>query len=167
MKKFLVLTLLLGIASLASAGVDLGDVDGLDYSIAGNTVTITGADVGGFQLAFKADDNSVLSNGDVDGHGIVWNSFAADGAWYGSIYEWAFSSGVSTTDKTGTLMTLDFSPTASKLYIAYSSYAGDSYVSVGGATTQLGGLYEIAIPEPMTMSLLGLGSLFLVRRKKA
>jgi hypothetical protein len=162
MKKLLVLTLVLGMASLSSAAFDLGDIDGLGYSVTGNTVTVTGTNVGGYLMSLAADDGSVLSNG------IVAPEFTAVND-PGSFYygEWTGASAANTSYVTGTIFTIDFTPGASLLTFTYSGIVGASEITIAGQATSLvdATMTLAAIPEPATMALLGLGGLFLRRKK--
>jgi hypothetical protein len=156
MKKLLVLALVLGVASLATAGLT---VPGLTYEVTGNTVTISGADVGGFLMSLEADDGSVLSNG------VVAPAFTAvndAGMWYYG--QWTGASAANTSDVTGPIFSIDFAPSATELTFVYSYIVGASEITVGGVAQSLVG-QSIVVPEPATMGLLGLGAL-LLRRKK-
>ena len=162
MKKLLVLTLVLGIASLATAGIDLGTIAGMSYDVAGNTVTISSTGtVNGYLLNMEADDLSALSNSFVPAGFLQYNyaGFASGTVWHGA-------SASSTTGVTGVVYSIDFTPGASVINFVYSSiYADNSSLSVDGSANGLAG-YSMTVPEPATMALLGLGALML-RRKKA
>jgi hypothetical protein len=158
MKKLLALVMVLGIASLAAAGTEI--VPGLEYEVAGNTLTLVGSGVGGFLISLESNDGSELSNG------VVAPGFTAvndSGSWYYG--QWTGASAANTSDVDGPIFSVDFAPGASELTFVYSGIVGASEITIGGQAIGLVGRTMI-IPEPMTMGLLGLGGLFLARRKK-
>jgi hypothetical protein len=165
MKKLLVLALVMGIASLATAGFDLSTINGLSYSVDGNKLTITGADVVGYTMNLAPEGGS-LSNG-VVAAGFIGTANAGSeyyGVWTGVA---ASVGGGGNPNVTGTIFTIDFTPGTSLVTFAYSSAAGASTITMGTETITLDGYSMTIVPEPMTMGLLGLGGLFLARRKKA
>jgi hypothetical protein len=164
MKKLLVLTLVLGIASLASAGTDLGDVSGLSYSVSGQEVTISGTGVIGFIFNLEAAASDVIS--DVAVNSTAFASQNNNGAWYssyGGVH--AGISGAATSAQTGTIVTFDVKSGTTEVDVIYH-WAGSPFVNFGGDDVDLTGYTISLVPEPATMALLGLGGLFLARRKK-
>jgi len=162
MKKLLVLTLILGVASLATAGLDLGTINGLSYEVAGSTVNISSSvGVTGYLINLAADDASALSNAVIPGGFGAVNS---PGLFYYGAWVGASASVGTNADRTGVIFSIDFTPGAQKLTMVYSSAVGAPSITIGGAAVDLTG-YEIALPEPATMVLLGLGGLLMARRK--
>ena len=163
MKKILVLTLVMGIASLASAGLDLSTVTDVDYSVSGQTVTITtsrdvlgmllhletsdGTDISALTFAsgWAINDEGYFSSGV---HDSILGSKGSNDAFQGMIFSFDVGAGVTSVD-----------------FVAYDgddatvTWGSDNSDAVLTGTT-------MTIPEPATMALLGLGSLFLARRKK-
>jgi hypothetical protein len=173
MKKLLVLALVLAVAGLANAGLDLKTINGLDYSVAGNTITISSTlGVTGFAFALQTDNDSPLSGVVIpSGFGTVHDA----GYMVGNVYDGISTSVGTSALVTGEILKINFAQGAKKIYFVYSpdAFFDISSISAGGASIALstdtegvqGSLYEMTIvPEPMTMLLLGLGGLFL--RKK-
>ena len=172
MKKLLVLSLVLGVVSLATAGIDLKTVAGLDYTVdtATNTVTITGTDV----LAFfwcVTPVGGTLSN---PVNGAFANGGPGDDPALIGMFSYPEGSIVSASGSTGSAVGVDgmiysfqYSAGTTLVNIVSETEWGLGNASIdfeGGRSVALDG-YSMTIPEPMTMALLGLGGLFLRRRK--
>jgi len=174
MKKLLVLALVLGIASFASAGLGKAGDDGLmdpDFMINGQGngtvgqplfMAVTGAGVGAFDFIYTGNlrGNTAFLGADPDldalAQMVVDEAAAADADLIGgpivALLFIEFSDGTSTPPSTdGDLAAVVLNMGSS----AYLLNAED--FSVMGTKTY--------VPEPMTMALLGLGGLFLRRRK--
>lgn len=159
MKKFLVLALVMGIASLASAGVELAANDvtngaGMDLLVDPGMIVIslvsdepaTGFDALYYVLGRLADPQdhtggmfSTIEPADQGGFKMAAGTFGnaiAPGKWFS----------MSTMGEVGDVISL------------YSASAD------GTAPADLLDTVTV-VPEPMTMALLGLGGLFLRRRK--
>ena len=178
MKKFLVLTLVLGMASLANAGLVITS-DGTTELLEGESMTIgiaSDADMtafeshtwalvvnseaaslsGGVPLAIDSLVNTIV--GDVETNPTILNPDGTVGLWGGTLW----------TSMTGNLAPGD-------LYVEFMltcNLAGtDAVVQLYEILEQtpfgepLATLRIAQIPEPMTLALLGLGGLFLRRRK--
>ena len=183
MRKLLVLTMVLCLASMASAtlqvsvGVDQDPVDS-EYQVdPGNTLDLgiwTDAAVAAFEnvtWALVVDDTEATV---ADGAGLV-TGFNVMGAFQDQTWAPAGLNGVFG----GYLGPMVGGPVAGDdVYDSFTFTAGLtadatvelwSLVDVGGGDWALDAMLDSAtihqVPEPMTMALLGLGGLFLRRRK--
>ena len=163
MKKLLVLTLVLGIASLASAGLDLNDLDGVSYAVDTGTQVITISTTlenTGFGMNLLPDVAMGVTPAP-DAYYLVLND---PGFWYGNFGEGhVLIAGSTTTPTTGDLLTIGYAAGVTNIDI-YDGMFGLSEIFAAGGNVSLNG-YSMTIPEPATMAILGLGAL-LIRRKK-
>jgi hypothetical protein len=165
MKKLLVLMLVLGVASTASAmtltlsadlaagTVDVDDSTGyvvgddLYFAVVGDTGAIT---VTGGALTGIAPGDSAIFGDDAQLNGMC--AAPLDGMW-------------------GSLASIAGTATGPGTYvenIAWSLVGGAADITLIGTSDFMTFtvLDVINVPEPMTIALLGLGSLFLLRRRK-
>ena len=188
MKKLLILMLVLGMASSASAVLDpswLTTVNGtpwtggsvVDVALGdeilvtlheGTTTTIFG---GVNQLGFNVDHGDYVASS-------LGNDQPTYSAWSilleGVVNVDGFDNKVGLSLPTGGLADFDVLywkfdvPTdlAISSSIVVSCFSGSYFGAAGGGPAAIGDLTLNVIPEPMTIALLGLGSLFLLRRRK-
>jgi hypothetical protein len=175
MKKLLVLALVLGIASFASAGVQKAGDDGImdpDFMIQGRNgngtdgqylfMAVTGAGVGAINFIYAGSDTLATeylgADPDLDALAQMMVDDAAAGNAEligGPIVSLLF---VEFTDLSATPPSSEGDLASIVLNMGTSAYMldGDDFSVLGAKTF---------VPEPMTMALLGLGGLFLRRRK--
>jgi len=161
MKKLLVLMLVFGMASWASASftiLDPVDIGGGDYSI---TVTSDGADADGY-WALGIDSagslGSIAIGADAPSMSGIWGNIDPDLASYlpGLTGKYgAFASASGETKVSGDYLTATASIASIPIVYLYSF--NESYVFTLEDSAE--------VPEPMTIALLGLGGLFLRRRR--
>ena len=125
MKKAFILSLVLGIMSLASAATEI--VPSLEYEVSGNTLTlIATSPVIGYLLNLKADDGSLLSDSTLNPHfGVA--SYNYPGQWNNTGYLPNGMLGVSASVGlnpylTGTIYSVDFASTAQSIKFVYAQY---------------------------------------------
>ncbi len=162
MKKCLVLVMVLGIASMATAGLTLTAPAEVNAGQA-FTVVVSGlaADIPAngtvygslFTDGLADDDGAYASLAAVGDVVLQWDFLAA----YGT-YDFEISAGLVDITVDGAWIQLDFvAGAAGEIY--NMNMTDESFVgSLDSATITV-------VPEPMTMGLLGLGGLFLRRRK--
>ena len=159
MKKLLVLMLVLGMASLASAVPVVTGI--VSWEVVGGQLIGTGIDLGDADLylatAAYGGSNTVLSRDDTTNGSPGANLAAGNNGKIllaSSIYWRAIAGDIAeVTQETGEWFRMNIDTTE----------ATDIYVHDGAANwAELG---MITVPEPMTMVLLGIGGLFLRRRK--
>ena len=143
MKKFVVLVLVLGMASLASAGLIVTDT--------GTIAIDVDVDVLGYEITVEVTDGDVALDGSGVGFGMNWDFDNLPSSDTPNLYRVSASQFMGAAQQGNIL-------------------SGLAYTGVG--TILVTDLYNANfepvsanVPEPMTMVLLGLGGLFLRRRK--
>ena len=179
MKKFLVLTLVLGMASLANASLiittdyDGGDLKESDYITIG--VAIPDQDnVMGYDLAIIVDGPATLDSADAT---IVfdkdWMNDPAAVVDELDIYRWTAGDVrmFGGTGQTGgdllanLLFHCEGEGDVTVSLVSYTTDLNETIYGSAAAPYTFATLVVHQIPEPMTLALLGLGGLFLRRRK--
>ena len=166
MKKVLVLALVLGIASMASAtlsysvsSLTMAQNATVTVQIASTSVTPYGVWAGASSLGGAVADITAAVAYDAAG------DTAAATASTGSYAGWWYLEGKDSGEETLPNMAIgDHWDITITSYGANGTitFASDSYGTAGGAG---GTLCVTVVPEPITIALLGLGGLFLRRRK--
>lgn len=171
MKKFMVLSLALAVVGLANAGLDLTTIPGMSYEVdtVAKTVTISGTGVVGF-IFNLAPDAGVVTGAEVSSAFGTMRDNGTDPVGEGmtthAAGSWIMVSGVNTAPVTGVLAVVSYTgnPTELTFFHEQEFWYGDSGVDFGAGAVDLAG-YTIVVPEPMTLGILGLGALFLRKRK--
>lgn len=167
MKKVLALVLVLGLASMANAAFVISGPDTLDTgAVASYSISITNPDIANVE-GFVSADKGLVGNTQVVWAGKMVGFDTNDGT--GALGVWA---NFGQTVAVGTpLFTFDYTAPAevgvAVLTMADAETYGGSF-NIPGELVQLGAgeMRVNIVPEPMTMSLLALGGLGLLRRRR-
>lgn len=169
MKKLLVLVLVLGIASLASAagsitaemsgggalpagGISIGDVITVKYFDSSSNLSLWFDWDGGLRYAQDLGDQGLLEE--------VPGTFTRHVSTTSNAEYWAQNTTYQYTYGNGHILTIDLEA------IAAGTLTLAAGQDVGDAGQTFATLDVTVVPEPVTMALLGLGGVFLARRKK-
>jgi len=169
MKKLLVLSLVLGIASLATAGLDLAGGDASPFQLTGNDteyvsytrfLVITGASITDFTKLYTGDGSAITDYSGTQAYiDAMQGKLAVISA---DTVLGVFKLDIKDTDPSNGSVIVsgnlaDFAFTGNGM--AYLSDDSAGNFSEGSVSEVLG------IPEPATLALLGLGALVLRRKK--
>ena len=172
MKKLLVLALVLGLASAASAGYSYNwtDTSGSDITqgVVGTAVVLeinrdTEAAGWGYQFRlFDQFENATIGSdiGDITGiaTGTAVGSTPPLNIVYSALYDgYDLTAGEATGSAGGNMFEITIMPSAQGAMV-FSNYQSDYWTVIDSASLTV-------VPEPMTIALLGLGGLLLRRRK--
>jgi len=163
MKKLLVLMLVLGMASMASAGLTWSQAS-VDLTVGGQaTVQLVsgGVDQGKAWTAadlsvFKIVSITPLSAAGPDADSYIYTSGSYDGWAWVKLLDLNPPSDVTAGDA--------FDVVLEGIALGTASMSSDYYAVIGGGP-DAAMTVNVVVPEPITMSLLAVGGLFLRRRK--
>lgn len=163
MKKLLILMLVLGMSSLASATITAVAPDSIEVGVT-DIISVSSdstADGGIYlDIYYLSDSSYTLSNLTLTSLAPSLSSFS----WYTASYdndeiEILFASAPEEVVTTGVWFTLDITCDAMVDVLVEVYDSASPYPLLQTMTIE-------QVPEPMTIALLGLGSLFLLRRRK-
>ncbi|MHC4098865.1 MAG: PEP-CTERM sorting domain-containing protein [Planctomycetota bacterium] len=163
MKKILILMLVLGMTSMASAALTLsGDLTLLNAGATGTIQVISDADGGYGMWIGIADITSATYDGDPtftpagnpNGDSLMTNY---DPSWYGEVIVSSLNPGAPILP--GAHININLVGVTENTETMVEIRASDG-------VTVLDSVKVTVLPEPMTIALLGLGGLFILRRRK-
>jgi len=174
MKKLLVLALVLSIATMANAALTL-TISGPTSVVTNSVTTYTiGYSLGGFNGLVSADMDIVSSVGSIGGGAAITTNrdtvidIIGINSSTGN-YEISLTNDNLGTDLTSPLATFQFTAPSvtglASVQLLENSFFDLNWNAITGSDLSLPTLSVHVIPEPMTLSILGLGGLFLRRRK--
>ncbi len=179
MKKLLIMMLVLCVTSLASATtISLTDEGTQVSAMPGDTVTLTISSDGATALGIISMDTVLTVSGDVitgamnltDCASYGWDPGFSDNPKFLGTTSVAVAGG-SSNFTTGNIAAIvgyvevAYTGGIQVVSIAAGMNWGGSYLLDGSSPVYSQGIVEI-VPEPMTIALLGLGGLFMLRRRK-
>jgi len=167
MKKLLVLLMVLGLATSAQAALSISLSE--TTVLTGDTVTasVVSSDNGNWIGYFILSEDQVMwtdpvaadYSGSWTTSGIGNLGYVAAVPGYSAVYDMSAASNLQPTDVVaGTQFSISI--VGQQIGTIYLGMADADYNPIAGTLTSL-----VVVPEPMTIALLGLGGLFLRRRK--
>jgi len=176
MKKLLVLALVLSMATMASASLTLTISGSTQVALNSVTTYTIGYSLGGASALVSSDVDAIVDIGSIGGGAAITANRDAGLDNFGinsssGNYELAIINDVTATDMGSPLMSFQFTAPGvaglAHIQLLDNGQIDDSWNQIMDAVmptlnVQVGS----SIPEPITMTLLGLGGLFLRRRSK-